>query len=338
MAYRTRRSATPNWVNPYAANVVRGRVDQGVDYIQSSPYRAPAAGTIVRIDPNWYRGTPNVYEQLDQPVTVNGRSYPGVYFGETSVLPGTHVGQRIAAGQPIAGGSAGGGLGEQGFARNVPGAGWMQSAYGTYNEGEQTQAGKDWVAALGGAATPQAAAPAATGGTVAQMIAARAQQLGVDPRAALAVAGQEGLGGGIGDYGTSFGPFQLHYGGAYPSWAPRSSQGASQAWAQSPQGINYALNQIAGVARGQTGQPAVNSIVYRFERPQAPGPEAARAWANYAGTNVPGPAPATSVAPAGRTPGATMTPQGISAPISQVPTPARPLPPAVLAALRILRA
>jgi hypothetical protein len=140
-------------------------------------------------------------------------------------------------------------------------------------------------------------APAA-GSTVSQLIAARARAVGVDPRAALAVAGQEGLSGGIGDYGTSFGPFQLHYGGAFPSWAPRSSPQASQAWAESPAGVNYALGQIAGVARGLTGRQAVTNIVTRFERPAAPGPEAARAWANYGGTGVPTAPAVASAAPA----------------------------------------
>jgi len=122
----------------------------------------------------------------------------------------------------------------------------------------------------------------------------RARQL--DPRAVLAVAGQEGLGGGIGDNNTSFGPFQLHYGGAYPSHAPRGSAAASQAWAQSPAGINYALDQIAGVACGMSGREAVYNIVHRFERPADPTGEAARAWASYGGqpTSVQATPPAAS--------------------------------------------
>ena len=164
---------------------------------------------------------------------------------------------------------------------------------------------------------------ASQGGSVAQLIAARAAQVGVDPRAALAVAAQEGLGGGIGDYGTSFGPFQLHYGGAYPSWAPRGSQQLSQTWAQSPAGINYALGRIASVARGLTGRPAVEAIVRRFERPADPTGEVTRAWAGYAGTDVP--------AAAGATAGTAAT---------ALPPPAKPgpLPPAVRDALATLRA
>jgi hypothetical protein len=88
---------------------------------------------------------------------------------------------------------------------------------------------------------------------------------GLDPRAVLAVAAQEGLGGGIGDNGTSFGPFQLHQGGAYPGFAPQSPL-AAQSWAWSPAGIDYALRQIAQVAANQRGQQAIASIVHGFER------------------------------------------------------------------------
>ena len=151
------------WVNTYAPDVYRGRTDQGVDWIQSQPYLAPTAGTIAGIDPNWYKGTPAIYLKFDQPYIVPGtsRSYPGAFFAETSVLPGTRVGQRIEAGQPIAGGSAGGGLGEQGFAAPVGGA-WRQAAYGQYTEGQQTQAGQDWLAAIGGASQRPPYRPAAT--------------------------------------------------------------------------------------------------------------------------------------------------------------------------------
>ncbi|HKB41316.1 MAG TPA: M23 family metallopeptidase [Gemmataceae bacterium] len=105
---------------------------------------------------------------------------------------------------------------------------------------------------------------------------------GLDPRAVLSVARTEGLGGGIGDQGTSFGPFQLHYGGAYPSHAPRGQQ-ASHAWAWSPQGLNYALDKIAGVAGGLQGKQAINAIVSKFERPGNPAAEIGKALAYYQG-------------------------------------------------------
>jgi len=110
---------------------------------------------------------------------------------------------------------------------------------------------------------------------------ARARQL--DPRAVLAVASREGLGGGIGDQGTSYGPFQLHKGGAYPGYAPQNPT-AAQAWAMSPAGINYALNQM-GAARGLTGGRAIRALVTQFERPANPGAEIQGAINAYGGIN-----------------------------------------------------
>jgi cell wall-associated NlpC family hydrolase len=107
----------------------------------------------------------------------------------------------------------------------------------------------------------------------------------LDPAAVLAVAGSEGLGGGVGDQGTSFGPFQLHQGGALPRGISLSQ---GHAWAWSPAGIDYALRHIASVAGGQTGAQAVRSIVTRFERPANPGAEVTRSLASM------GMAPSTS--------------------------------------------
>lgn len=109
-------------------------------------------------------------------------------------------------------------------------------------------------------------------------IAQRARQMGLDPAAVLAIASHEGLGGGVGDHGTSFGPFQLHQGGALPANIPLSQ---GQQWAWSPAGINYALSRIASVARGLHGRDAVTAISTRFERPANPSAEIADAMAHY---------------------------------------------------------
>lgn len=109
----------------------------------------------------------------------------------------------------------------------------------------------------------------------------QAQRRGLDPHAVLAVASQEGLSGGVGDYGTSFGPWQLHIGGALPRAVGARGAQYAQQWAWSPAGINYALDQMAHVARGQRGQQAVSSIVSRFERPAQPGREIAGAIGSY---------------------------------------------------------
>lgn len=109
------------------------------------------------------------------------------------------------------------------------------------------------------------------------LITALARKYGVDPRAALAVASVEGGTGygAVGDNGSSFGPFQLHVGGALPA-----GQGAG--FANSPQGLEYAIRKMAeSGARGLTGEQAVTAIVRNFERPADPGSEIARALAHY---------------------------------------------------------
>jgi Skp family chaperone for outer membrane proteins len=106
-----------------------------------------------------------------------------------------------------------------------------------------------------------------------------APKYNVDINAAMAVAAVEGLGGGVGDNGTSFGPFQMHAGGALPP-------GKTQAWAESPAGIDYALQQIGKVAGGLTGQAAINAIVNGFEKPANPSAEAANALSIYSGGNA----------------------------------------------------
>ena len=116
------------------------------------------------------------------------------------------------------------------------------------------------------------------------LIVKYANQYGVDPKAALSVSAMEGLSGNVGDNGTSFGPFQLHAGGALPEsvWA-RGPQYA-QAWANSPAGIQYAIQTMASVAKGLTGQSAVESIVNSFERPLNPTNEINGAMEYYTGS------------------------------------------------------
>jgi murein DD-endopeptidase MepM/ murein hydrolase activator NlpD len=100
----------------------------------------------------------------------------------------------------------------------------------------------------------------------------------LDPRAVQAVASREGLGGGVGDAGTSFGPFQLHAGGALPGGLSNP-----QSWAWSPEGIRYALDAINKVGGGLKGRAAIEAIVRRFERPANPGGEIADALGAYGG-------------------------------------------------------
>lgn len=98
------------------------------------------------------------------------------------------------------------------------------------------------------------------------LIAETARRYRVDPAAALSVAQGEGgiRYGAVGDQGTSFGPFQLHVGGALP-------RGQGPEFANSPAGIEYAIRKMAEAgAAGLTGPAAVDAIVRKFERPAAP--------------------------------------------------------------------
>lgn len=111
---------------------------------------------------------------------------------------------------------------------------------------------------------------------LATYVAKRAPQYQLDPFAVLAVALQEGISGKVGDNGTSFGPWQLHQGGAYPASAPQTPD-AANAWAWSPAGVDYVLGRMQSVAGGLRGKQAVRAIVYRFERPLDPATEYANA-------------------------------------------------------------
>ncbi len=101
-----------------------------------------------------------------------------------------------------------------------------------------------------------------------------AVQRGLDPLAVLSVAQHEGLSGAVGDNGTSFGPFQLHVGGKFPTtiggqstqpWTPA----AKNAWAWSTAGLSYALDGIAKVVGPLQGYAAIQKQVTYFENPAA---------------------------------------------------------------------
>lgn len=101
----------------------------------------------------------------------------------------------------------------------------------------------------------------------------------LDPYAVQSVAlGEGGLYfGNVGDNGTSFGPFQLHVGGALP-------KGKDAAWANSPAGIRYALDQMVKVgAAGLKGNRAIETIIRKFERPANPSASIANAIKRYPG-------------------------------------------------------
>lgn len=111
----------------------------------------------------------------------------------------------------------------------------------------------------------------------AALIAQMARARGLDPAAVDAIVSVEGgFNGSIGDHGTSFGPFQMHEGGALPRGIRNPQQ-----WANSRQGIAYALDHINSVAHGLHGQQAISAISSRFERPADVPGEIAKASSRY---------------------------------------------------------
>lgn len=121
-------------------------------------------------------------------------------------------------------------------------------------------------------------------GAKARLIEHLAVRRHLDPRAVEAIYSVEGgLHGAIGDQGTSFGPFQMHIGGAMPSGIRNPQQ-----WANSRPGLKYALDHIASVARGLRGRMAVTAIASKFERPADVQGEIEKAMSRYGHSPVHG--------------------------------------------------
>jgi hypothetical protein len=100
-----------------------------------------------------------------------------------------------------------------------------------------------------------------------------------DIQALLAVASVEGgfdPSSPPGDQGTSFGPFQLHKGGALPAGIADP-----QRWAWSKPGIDYAVDRAVAAEQGASGHAAIANIVRGFEHPKDPTAEIARASTIY---------------------------------------------------------
>lgn len=155
--------------------------------------------------------------------------------------------------------------------------------------------------------------PPLKGGSALEAIAQACSDYGDDPLAVVADAQGEGAGGGIGDGGESYGPFQMRIGGALPE--PYASHGknnaTTNAWAWSENGIRYAIHAMTTAnpsARGLRGHAAIYAIVYGFEKP-GDKPKAYRLrsgyydvllakgkdWAVYAATLLAGPAGSAAI-------------------------------------------
>ncbi len=296
-------------------------IDQGAStkgYDCSALVQAAMAAEGVKVP----RTTYDQY-QAGTPVAAN-HLQPGdaVFFTGSDPkngLPG-HVGLYIGGGKYIEAPHTGGVVEVSSLAGRSDFVGGRR-----YTTGPAAGAAQAAVGAVGSPAAPST--PASTGSSGAapppspltERVAAVLQKYPrLDPKAVMSVASVEGMSGGIGDNGTSFGPFQIHKGGEYPGWAPQDPQ-AAQAWATSPQGINYAVGKIAGVARGLKGPAAISSIVTNFERPQDIPGEIRNATSRYGSTVVP------TVPTAAPTVGPTPAPvAGGTTPPAGNPTPVNP--------------
>jgi hypothetical protein len=120
-----------------------------------------------------------------------------------------------------------------------------------------------------------AAAPAKSphlqGNDLLSYILGEAKAKGGDPQAVASVAYAEGgYYGAVGDSGTSFGPFQLHVGGALPPSVvdnPATPQDERAIWANSPVGVSYGVGRAVSVSKGKSGSDAIAAMISGFERP-----------------------------------------------------------------------
>ena len=105
-----------------------------------------------------------------------------------------------------------------------------------------------------------------------QYVNEHAPSLGLDPAAVLSAARVEGWGGGIGDGGLAYGPWQDHmteFQGRGPWYGSGRNNAQVNTWAWSTDGINQAMSEmVAAGVKGKTGLDALYAMVYGYERPQ----------------------------------------------------------------------
>lgn len=112
-----------------------------------------------------------------------------------------------------------------------------------------------------------------------------ARDYGLDPAAVLAIADVEGAGGGIGDGGLAYGPWQDHmtHFPDRPWYGYGRNNQFVQDWAWSEAGFDYVMrSMVAAGAGGHTGLDAVRAIATYYERPADIPGEIADATPRYA--------------------------------------------------------
>ena len=155
------------------------------------------------------------FDNLDHRAVALNDNFTGLGTGSgglknaLDILTATAMGAaRALAEVAMSGGGGAGGIGG--------GSGIINASYGGGGGGSSGSGG--WsgnpMAVGSGFGNGSWAKSGAAKPEVADYIKAQAAKLGIDPNVALRVSQSEGFNTYTGDYGTSFGPFQLHYGGS----------------------------------------------------------------------------------------------------------------------------
>jgi hypothetical protein len=98
------------WALPFPISACTGGIDQGVDCNPGSAVRAIGNGQIYyHCEGSCFGGGDSLYEHLDYPARINGRTYYNIYYAEQNSLV---VSGDLYAGQPV----MATGLDEVGFA------------------------------------------------------------------------------------------------------------------------------------------------------------------------------------------------------------------------------
>lgn len=129
-----------------------------------------------------------------------------------------------------------------------------------------------------------------------------AASAGLDARALEAVFAHEGITypAEVGDGGTSFGPGQMHAGGALPSSVWAKGPAYAQQWANSPAGIDYLIAGIRRAVGTSTQGPAeIYAQVTNFEKPKDIPGEISASLQTYQAGGAPSIADRTATAAAG---------------------------------------
>lgn len=217
-----------------------GTVDQGVDYAApgGTPLTAVGGGTISIVsDPSGFGPTVVLLHVTDGPLA--GQT---VYYGHAQIATldgGTlvHEGDTVTAGQQIA---------YVGFG-NVGASTGPHLEVGLWGQhGPAPKTGAQFKSVMDAAIAGASPHPAASGpsGDVVSIITSVANELGVDPKLAIAIAQEEsGLDPTkVGDSGTSFGLFQLHQGGELGDLTPDQAKDPTT-------NARVALAEVAAVAK-----------------------------------------------------------------------------------------